>query len=105
MAIAATPKSAVVTGAWTVLGMATFEAWEKKHPVDVTTHYVLFLALSAIFFFGPVMLFVIGPQYIRLDMRLGFQRMLTREYWADFGRVCVRMLCWFLGAGAFGIPY
>ncbi len=101
MNIEATPRNAALTGAWTALGMVTFEAWEAGHKLDVMTHNVIFVTLSVIFFIGPVLLFVIGRQNIRFDLAYPF----SREYWAEFPKVMLRMLCWFLGAAAFGFPY
>jgi hypothetical protein len=76
--------------------MAAVEAWEKAHPLDTTGHNVLFLSALAVFLFFPVLLFVAGPDYLRL----GFRQMFSDEYWMSFRRVVMRAFCWFGGGGA-----
>jgi hypothetical protein len=97
----ATPVSAALTGGWTVIGMGTFELWEKSHPLDVTTHNVAFLALGIVFFFVPVVFFVIGPQV----MHFGVRDIVSATYWRAFGKVALRGFCWLGGGAALGIPY
>ena len=96
MNIVATPKSAALTGAWTVLGMTAVDTWEKYHPVDAATHNVLFLIAATIFLFIPAAMFVAGPQYFRF----GFKDLLRQEYWLALKSAAFRALCWFLGATA-----
>ncbi len=99
MRVEATRTTAALTGAWTVLGMGSLEIWEKGHPLDVMTHNIVFLAMGTVFFFVPVFLFVIGFQKM-----YGLKDYFSRDYWVNFGEVGIRMLCWFLGAAAFGTP-
>jgi len=85
---------------WTSAGLSTFELWEHNHHLDdVLLNRALFAVAVVVFFYGPVLLFVAGPQQRRLDVRHAF----TREYWADYPSFCIRAVCWFLGAGAVGV--
>src|SRR5438309_11916089 len=101
MAIVATPKTAAYAGAWTVIGIVTFDAWEKHHPLDVATHNVIFVGVLVVFFFVPGLIFVIGPQWMRAGLRGPF----NRDYWIAFRTAALRMFCWFLSAGAVGMLY
>ena len=101
MAIAATRLTAALTGAWTTLGVGTFEIWEKHHSLETTAHNVAFLAIAVVFFFVPCFLFVIGPR----SVRFGIRDIVTREYWVDFGQVGIRMVCWLVGGAVFGFVY
>ena len=101
MAIATTRLTAALTGAWTTLGIGTFEIWEKHHPLGTMAHNIAFLSIAVAFFFVPCFLFVIGPQ----SMRFGIRDILTKEYWVDFRQVAIRMVCWLVGGGLFGVVY
>ena len=100
MKFKATPKTAIFTGAWTALGMSSFDAWERFHPLDTQTHNILFLVAGAIFLFIPAGLFVVGPQYFRFGLR----DIMTKEYLLAFRAVAFRGLCWFFG-GAIGLLF
>ena len=101
MAIAATRLTAALTGAWTTLGVGTFDIWEKHNASGPTAHNFAFIAIAVVFFFVPGFLFVIGPR----SMRFGLRDIVTKEYWVDFGEVGIRMVCWLVGAGLFGFIY
>ena len=98
MRVEATRTTAALTGAWTVLGVGSLEIWEKGHPLDVMTHNIVFLAMGTVFFLVPVFLFVIGPQ------KMNGLNAFSRDHWGNSSQVAIRMLCWFLGAAAFGMP-
>jgi len=94
MAIVATRKTAAFAGVWTALGMAGVEAWEKTHPLDATSHNILFLAALTVFLFIPAFLFVFGLETLR-PFAHAESRVLNKR-WRDS---LIRALCWFLGGG------
>ena len=81
--------------------MSSFGTFEANFPLSGTAHNVGFLLSSIIFLFIPGFLFVVGPRYFSF----GVSDVASREYWKSFGGVGMRMLCWFLGAGAAGLLY
>ncbi len=97
----ATPKTAGLTGIWSIIGVTAFDVWEKYYSLDVVTHNVVLLVALIIFFFAPVLVFVIGRQYFHVRLREG---PTTHDNWAELKRVGGRMLCWFLAAGFIGLP-
>jgi hypothetical protein len=99
MKIAATPATATLAGVCTAAGLGAFEVWEQNHPLEVVANRLLLVAAVVVFFFGPVFLFVAGP----LQRRFGVRHIFTQQYWADVPHVCVRALCWFLGAAAYTV--
>jgi len=105
MGLKATQLTATITGMWTVLGMGTVGVLMKGRDLDVLTHNIIVLSAAAVFLFVPGLLFVIG----RHNIRFGFRYVFSREYWEEYRqelpRILFRMLCWFLGGGAFGIVY
>ena len=60
---------------------------------------LIFLAVSVVFFFIPIVLFVVGLSYFRFGMR----DVATKSYWAELGAVGLRLLCWFFGAAVCGL--
>lgn len=81
--------------------MSAYEAWEHAQPQTTSMHNFLFFAALLVFFFVPVALFVIGPQYFRVSMA----EFLTEKYWVAFKDSGVRGLCWFFGAAVAGAAY
>jgi hypothetical protein len=115
MRIVATPRTAALTGLWTVLGGMLLERWEQTHP-RTTIAYKYAAAFVGIFFFLiPVLLFVIGTSYLQLvrksptTFRPSPFRTLwanRRSFWQDvFGPLYFRMLCWFLAGGVATLIY
>lgn len=87
MRITATPTTATLTGVWTVVGLSS--AFFQTLPFFLT---------ALIFFFGPVFLFVIGPDSLK-------QTVTPQRSQLDIVKpVWLRMLCWFLGGALLGTP-
>jgi hypothetical protein len=112
MRILATPKTAAVAGLWTVLGGLLLESLGRINPSQAYDYAVA--AIGVLFFFVPVLLFVIGPGYIQLVLRNIFSRQLTlRTAWTDrrflwkdiYSPLLMRMLCWFASGGAATLAY
>lgn len=105
----ATWKTAALTGAWSFLGMTAFEAWEKNYSVSTAMHNVVFFSMVALCFFGPTFFFVIGSQTFNTieeqRRKYGIRTLVMPEHWKEMGAVWIRMVFWFLGAIAFGIPF
>src|SRR5712692_1324506 len=106
MRIIATPRTAALTGLWTVLGAFRLDLWEQGHPRSTYAYEYAAGIVSVLFFFIPVLLFVVGLSYIqRVYQTFGMKwQVALRGLWADrvsawrdvFGPLYFRMLCWFL---------
>jgi hypothetical protein len=106
MRIHATPKTAALTGVWTVLGGVLLDYWEQLYPRTTPAYNVVAAVVGIFFFFIPVLLFVVGPGYLRrvrqststpwqTALRTGWTQ--RRSLWTDvFEPIYVRMLCWFV---------
>lgn len=95
----ATPKSAALAGAWTVLGLVPFEAWIERHALFTTTlHDLLWLIAIAVFFVVPGYFMVLGAD----------QEPFRRDWIADpeqrarYAVVTKRMVVWFSSAAVVG---
>ena len=99
MKLEATPRNAALTGVWSATGLSIFEIWINGQTIEPGAKNLLWIIVAVIFFFVPVVVFVFGLWWRRVK----FSDQFTREYWVEFGKVGVRMLCWFLSAGATGM--
>jgi hypothetical protein len=97
--VEATPKTAALSGAWAALGLSIFEPWLNGHAFDTTTTNVVWLVVAAIFVVVPAAVFVFGAWARRAAVSGQF----SREDWAQFGKVGVRIVCWLIGAGITGM--
>ncbi len=86
---------------WTALGLMPLEAWESSHVISKVAHTALFAFFGIVFFFAPVLLFVIGLKYFRLAWPWPTS-LVTPEYWAEVRAISVRSGCWLFGAATAG---
>jgi hypothetical protein len=102
MHIEASHKSAAIAGAWTVFGLVPFEMWMDHHKTpSVLANNVLWLAATAVFFFVPCYLLVLGHGNEPFS-RTWF---LDPEERARYGVIVKRVLIWFVSAGAVGVVW
>lgn len=94
MAITATPKTALITGIWTAIGMPVVDTWLKHMASTPEIQNLIFFGAAVVFLFLPATLFVAGPQFFRF----GYRDMLGKSFWLGFRAVGFRALCWFAGA-------
>lgn len=95
MSIAPTNRTAAITGIWSSMGLVPFDAWsEHARFASVLTHNLAWLSVLAVFFFLPVIYFVIG-RHTGAFSRAWFLDPAER---AEYLVVVKRMLAWFLGA-------
>ena len=59
------------------------------------TQNLMFIATLVFAFLGPVLLFVIGVQYLAF----GWKDLATTPYWSSLAQAGVRSLFWLLGCG------
>jgi hypothetical protein len=109
MKIVATPRTAALTGLWTVIGGLLLEQWERIYPRETYAYNFAGVIVALVFFLVPVTLFVVGLGYMQLVLRNTKTRELTlhtmwsnrRAVWTEIYRpIIVRMLCWFASAVA-----
>ena len=106
MRLEATRWTAFLSGIWMAFGFSTIEAWEQQHPDQATLARLLWAIGYLVFFFGPVLIFVVGHQRLSLPGNFWWRtrhphhpkmRDYRRRYWSDYPEVCLRAVCWFLG--------
>ena len=90
MKLEATRLTAALSGAWSALGMVTFDAFKTQGLQGGTTSGVLFALVMVVFFFAPFFIFVIGVQ--------------TRRFSQHMWGFIMRGLFWILGASVVAVP-
>jgi hypothetical protein len=99
MCIEPTYRTAAIAGMWSSIGLASFEAWiERAQFGSVLTYNLMWLSGAAVFFFLPVLFFVIG----RNTGAFGRTWILDPKERAEYWIVVKRMLVWFVSAGVAG---
>jgi hypothetical protein len=115
MRIIATPRTAALTGLWTVVGELLLDHWEEAHPRSTHAYGYASGIVMIFFFFIPVVFFVVGPSYIKLVQQTAVVSWQSaagslwanrRPLWRDvFRPVYFRMLWWFLAGGIATLTY
>jgi hypothetical protein len=99
MKIEASASNATLAGILSAFAFGTVEVLGKNLNFNAQTQNLVFFWTAIIFFVIPSLLFVIGLQNIKPT------RWFTREYFEEFPKAVLRVLCWFIGAVAFSLPY
>ena len=99
MIIEATNRTAAITGVWTAIGLIPFDAWsEHTRFGSVLTYDFALLSALAVFFWVPVIYFVIGRSTGPFGRTWMFSPSERAEYW-----VCTkRMFVWVVSAAGIG---
>jgi hypothetical protein len=90
----ATRVTAMITGAWTILGIGTAQALLATQDRNSITGQSIWFGASIIFFFIPVFIFVFGIQNPKMREMATFSRAALKQQ----GMILVRVLYWLLGA-------
>ena len=97
----ATYKTAILAGAWSSLGLCTAEAALGDYEVSAFVHNMVFLVLAVIFFFVPVLIYVVGREHLKFSFHYSF----SKEYFSALPSIWLRMFTWFLSAGIVAVLY
>jgi hypothetical protein len=99
MYIEPTNRTAAIAGIWSSMGLVPFDAWiEQAKFGSVLTYNLMWLSGSAVFFFLPVLFFVIGRNTGAFSRAWILDHKERAAYWI----VVKRMFVWFVSAGAAG---
>lgn len=100
MSIEPTNLSAAIAGIWSSLGLVPFEGWiEQAKFGSVLMYNLTWLSGAAVFFFLPVLFFVIGRNTGAFGRSWIIDPKERTKYWL----IVKRMLVWFGSAGLAGI--
>jgi hypothetical protein len=91
-------KTAIIAGAWSVLGLVPFEHWIDHEHFSVIKHNVIWLCAAAVFFFIPALYLVIGRNNEPFSRMWFLDPVQRARYWV----ISKRMMAWFLSAGVIG---
>ena len=99
MKIESNPTNAALAGVLTAFAMDTVDALGKRLNFDAMTQNLVFLWTAIIFFVVPFLLIVVGIQNMKPSL------WWTREYFEEFPKGALRVLCMFVSAVAFSVMY
>jgi hypothetical protein len=100
MKITASPKTAAIAGIWSALGLVPLDPWLEAHrSISVLSHNVVFLVVTAVFFFLPGYFLVIGHG----NQPFSQTWFLDSQQRAHYAIIVRRMFVWFVSAGVTGM--
>jgi len=91
----ATKISAVLSGVAVSVGMPSIENLSQFLELGPSTQNLVFMFGLVIFFFGPVLMFVVGTAHLSIKSR----EMIKSVYWASLRQVALRSVFWLVGCG------
>ena len=84
-------KTAVMAGAWSSIGFFSHEIGSHES-TSTAINNVLSLTLLLLFFFGPVILGVIGTKNLKFGIRYSY----SNESLSELPVIVIRMLVWLI---------
>ncbi len=90
-----TKTTAFASGAFLGFALPLQTVLAKSAGDSIQTQNIIFLATLFFFLFLPVLIFVVGTQY----MSFGWRDIATKSHWAELLKATVRALYWLLGVG------
>jgi hypothetical protein len=84
-----------------MFGMLTVDAWLAAHSPHSEARWLVTLIAASVFVLLPALILVIGPPLYRRSkgsLHATGRNTFTPGVW-------FRILCWFIAAGVFGLPY
>lgn len=86
---------AALSGAALALGLVAYDQMVALLQLQAPYTSALLVAVLAILFFVPVVLFVSGTKFFTF----GWKDIASGHFWREFLQLFVRGLCWLAGAG------